>query len=317
MLWLSIVLAVFLLYVALQGLDWGSFFSSLRKANYVFLPLIFVWSSSNCFIRALRWRVLLNTESEISPLNVFWANMAGYLGNAILPARAGELVRAVYVGNQNNIPTSFALTTGLVERFVDLIALIILGSVSFSLTGFVSTPFKNALISLSIIGTTGLVLIMFLPYFKTQVMKFSMALPVLSTSAKEKFSQLLDHFLRGLQALHHPGRIFIFILFTMCIWTMDGLGTVFLAHVFHLKFSLIQAFLLLAALGLSSAIPSTPGYIGVYQFVAVVVLKPFGISSAIALAFILLLQVMNLLVVSLWGILALLRSPEQFAKTSF
>ena len=38
------------------------------------------------------------------------------------------------------------------------------------------------------------------------------------------------------------------------------------------------AFLLIAALGLGSALPSTPGYVGIYQFVAVTVLTPFGFS---------------------------------------
>jgi hypothetical protein len=66
-----------------------------------------------------------------------------------------------------------------------------------------------------------------------------------------------------------------------------------------------QSLILLSALGLSSAIPSTPGYVGVYQFVAVTVLVPFGFSRAEALAFILISQVLNYLVVSFWGLIGL------------
>jgi len=50
------------------------------------------------------------------------------------------------------------------------------------------------------------------------------------------------------------------------------------------------AFLLIAALGLGSALPSTPGYIGIYQFVAVTVLVPFGFSRSDAIAYILVAQ---------------------------
>jgi len=53
------------------------------------------------------------------------------------------------------------------------------------------------------------------------------------------------------------------------------------------------ALLLLTALGLGSALPSTPGYVGIYQFVAVTVLTPFGIGRDEALAFILVLQVLG------------------------
>jgi len=268
-------------------------------------------------MRALRWRVLLTAEKEIPALNVFWANMAGYLGNNILPARAGELIRAVYIGRQNEVTTSFALATGFVERFVDMIALIILGAISLTMSGILSMPIREALVTMSLISVIGLVTIIFLPYLRNLINRFITALSFLTPSLKEKLFGILNQFLRGIEAIHNPQRFTSFVIYTALIWGMDGFGTVFLAYIFHLQLSLIQAFLLLAALGLSSAIPSTPGYIGVYQFVAVMVLKPFGISSANALAFILFLQVMNLLVVSLWGILALLRSSEQFAKTSF
>jgi glycosyltransferase 2 family protein len=63
---------------------------------------------------------------------------------------------------------------------------------------------------------------------------------------------------------------------------------------------------LIAALGLSSAAPSTPGYVGIYQFVAVTVLAPFGFARDEALAFILATQAVNVYaVVIVWGTLGL------------
>jgi uncharacterized membrane protein YbhN (UPF0104 family) len=56
------------------------------------------------------------------------------------------------------------------------------------------------------------------------------------------------------------------------------------------------AMVVLAALGLSSAMPSTPGYVGVFQFVAVTVLKPFGIGREAAVAWIILYQAVGYLV---------------------
>ena len=63
-----------------------------------------------------------------------------------------------------------------------------------------------------------------------------------------------------------------------------------------------MALLLLTGLGLGSALPSTPGYVGVYQFVAVTVLTPFGISRDAALAYILVVQVLGYVVVTLFGL---------------
>ena len=285
-------------------MDWQAFLASIKNLNYGYIPLIFLWGSSSSWIRALRWRVLLAIEKDIPAKNVFWANMAGYLGNTILPARAGELIRAAYVSRENNIPASFSLATGLVERFIDLVALVILGSFSLSIAGILSKPLEGALRTISIIAVLGTIALLIAPYLGDKAHPVLNSLPLLSASAKEKLAGMLKQFLRGIEALHHPRRAFGFILFTCVIWLMDALGTIILARSLHLEFILSQAFLLLAGLGLSSAIPSTPGYVGVYQFVAVIVLQPFGVSKADALAFIILLQVANLLMIAFWGLLA-------------
>ena len=307
--WTSILLAAFFLYLALRGLDWQAFILTFRNADYVYLPLIFLLGSSNYWIRALRWRILLSAEKQISLPNVFWANMAGYLGNNILPARAGEFIRAAYLGKRSDISSSFVFATGLVERLVDVIALIILGSISLSMTNLLFGPMQVALQTMSIISILGLLVMILLPRFDTRLSKVIVALPWLDSSTRSKLARLLDQFLRGLEALHQIQRIVGFILLTALIWTLDALGTVFLSRILHLSISLDQAFVLLAGLGLSSAIPSTPGYVGIYQFVAVVILEPFGIPKTDALAFILFFQIVNLLALLAWGIVALLKNP--------
>ena len=65
------------------------------------------------------------------------------------------------------------------------------------------------------------------------------------------------------------------------------------------------ALLLVVALALSSVAPSTPGYLGVYQFVAVSVLGPFAIAQSEALALVLLFQGVIYLVVTPFGLIGL------------
>src|SRR6476660_2086728 len=70
---------------------------------------------------------------------------------------------------------------------------------------------------------------------------------------------------------------------------------------------LAAAFLLLAGLGLGSALPSTPGYVGIYQFVAVSVLAPFGFSKNNAIAYIMVAQALCYVVIGVWGGIGLWR----------
>lgn len=288
-------------------MDWSVFVSSIRRASYGYLPLIFIWGSVSSWVRSTRWRVLLTADKNIPAQNVFWANMAGYLGNNILPARAGELIRALYVGQENNISTSFALATGLIERFMDLLALILLGSFSLAYAGILSGPLQTAIKVMSVIAIVGIVMILIASYIGSYLLKIGVRIPLLKTSAGEKVIRFSEQFLRGIEALHHPKRVMLFILYTSVIWLMDGIGTIIVAHTLHIDLFLHQGFVLLAGLGLSSAIPSTPGYVGVYQFVAVFILEPFGISNAKALAFIIFMQITNILIILFWGGIAAIR----------
>lgn len=264
-----------------------------------------LWSSATYFLRAMRWRVLLNSQKQLSPAGVFWANMAGYLGNNILPARAGEIVRAAYVSRREGIPIVFVLATGFTERLVDLAALVVIGAASVLFAVTFSTSMQEAFKSFAIIAVIGVAFIFLLPFFQDWVLRIFHAFPFLNSSLKKKLEELFLHFVDGVKVIAQPRRGLPFLFFTILIWFMDGMGMVILASSLNETLSLAQSFLLIAALGISSALPSTPGYVGVYQFVAVTILLPFGIARESALALILLVQFLNLLVVSVWGGLGL------------
>ena len=307
MLVFSILLAVLLLYFTLRDLDWSNFFVTLQNADYLYLPLVLLWNSAGFFVRGLRLRVLLNSSNDLPVSNVFFANMAGYLGNNILPARAGELIRAAYLARQNKISASYALTVGLVERLMDLIALIVLGSFALSVTGIASFVSQNILRGIAVFGLIGLVGVFITPYFESFLRNMIQRVPFIKESFKTKLDQFLQQFITGLKSIHGAARISQFTGLTALIWFMDAVGAVLLAYILKIPLQLQHAFILLSALGLSSAVPSTPGYVGVYQFVAVNVLAPFGISNADALAFILMSQLLGYIVIGFWGIISLLK----------
>jgi uncharacterized membrane protein YbhN (UPF0104 family) len=126
-------------------------------------------------------------------------------------------------------------------------------------------------------------------------------------SLQPRAVRAVDAAIRGLRAFHSVSRLAWFVALTGFIWTVDALTAVVAATGIGLHLPLPIAFLLLSALGVASALPSTPGYVGIYQFVAVTVLSPFGFSRADAIAFILVAQAMMYVVIGFWGSLGLLK----------
>jgi hypothetical protein len=293
-----------LLYFTLRGLDWAAFWSALRNGHYEILLLTIPIASISYFIRAVRWSVLVRSEAPVPILSVFWANMVGYMGNAYLPARAGELLRSAFLGQKGGLGTSFVLATALSERFLDAVALVLIGSVALLSQGSMPPALANGVRVMAVAGFLGLTVILLAPYQERRIVRILGRLP-LPDKISQTISQQTVRFLVGMRSLQNARRMLAFVGLTAVVWLVDGLGSTIAARIISQTLSLGQALVLLAALGLSSAIPSTPGYVGVYQFVAVTVLPAFGFSRADALAYILISQVLGYVVVSFWGLLGL------------
>jgi uncharacterized membrane protein YbhN (UPF0104 family) len=81
-----------------------------------------------------------------------------------------------------------------------------------------------------------------------------------------------------------------------------------------LNLSYPVAFLLITGIGLGSALPATPGYVGIYQFVAVSVLTQFSFRQEDAIAYSFLAQFMQYVIITFWGLLALARQRGSVSK---
>ncbi|MBM3129815.1 MAG: flippase-like domain-containing protein [Chloroflexi bacterium] len=300
---------VFLL-LALRGIDWQEVWDTARDAQIEFLIAGAAIASGVYFLRGLRWRILLSAERWVPARLVFWATMIGYLGNNFLPARAGELIRSAALGRRCGISSSFVLATALTERVMDVVALLLFGFAAIFLIGSQANELWRALPPLLIVAALGVVAIGASSRLARPARSIWMRAPAPETW-RRRGAEIFERFVTGLSSLHDQRRALSFSGLTGALWVMDACGTMLAARALNLPLDLFQALLLLASLGLASAIPSTPGYIGTYQFVAVTLLPLFGLSRSQAFTFILIMQASNYAVVTVWGLLGVWRLAAQ------
>jgi uncharacterized membrane protein YbhN (UPF0104 family) len=232
---------------------------------------------------------------------VFLATMAGYLGNAFLPARAGEVVRTLVISGRSSLSKTYVLTTALSERLMDVIALVLWASLI--LLGVHPKPawMGGVARTMAVVASLGAVVIAVLPHTGSLCENLLRRIPM-PPALRARLLEFSSQVLLGMRAFHHTGRFLGFAVFTVVIWVTDAIGTMIAGHALSLSISFPMAMLLLTGLGLGSALPSTPGYVGIYQFVAVTILVPLGIAKSQALAFILLTQAYGYVVVLVMGL---------------
>lgn len=304
----AIILAGVLLYFSFRGIDMGELEKTLKSARVAPLCIAILISTLALWLRSYRWRVLLNCSADLPIRTVFWANSLCYLGNNILPARMGELLRVEALKRSHNLSRSYLLATAVIERVMDAGVLVLFTSAALLTLPGLPSWLHRASQTFSVLSGVGILTLFLLPHAETLVLRLLSKIP--------KLSAVASRFLDGLRSLHSWWRSSLFLLLTLIIWPLDSYTGVLVANSIGVALDFQTSMVVLAALGLSSAVPSTPGYVGVFQFVAVNVLKPFGIASSAALAWILIYQAVNYIVQAFFGLIGFAVLSKQEAMGS-
>lgn len=298
---LGILLAVVFLALAFRKVDADQVRDVVRRADVALLLAALAVGSANLLLRAARWRLLLAAGGRVPLGLAFWVMSVGYLGNTLLPMRTGDLGRSYLMGRRAGMGGSFALATTVAERVLDAGFLVIVGGLS--LLGHPLAPgwLSRGLILLAAISGIALALLLSLPRFWERIAWRLESLPRFSRAFRRLRQHWLDRFVEGLASIRHAGRMAQFLLLTSILWLVDGATTMLVSRALGIPLPMTGALVLLAALGASSAVPLTPGQIGVYQWVASSVLASYGVAPEPAVVTSVALQAMNYLVLLAWG----------------
>ena len=119
-------LGIFLLWLTLRKSDWNSIISDLSDANYIFLIPATLMLVVSHFIRALRWKILMEPLGyKPSTLNTFLAVFVGYWANLAVP-RLGEVLKCTILARYEKVPADKLIGTIVAERAIDVCSLIVI-----------------------------------------------------------------------------------------------------------------------------------------------------------------------------------------------
>lgn len=127
-----------LLYLIITTVPFGEVVDAVGRANAPLLVSAFLLLLARTPLMAWRWRLLLAGENQVPSLNLL-SNyyFQGFFYNNFLPTSiGGDLSRALNV-IKKGVPRSIAIASILLERFLGMLALVMIGAVSFY---FLGTP---------------------------------------------------------------------------------------------------------------------------------------------------------------------------------
>ena len=253
-------------------------------------------------LRAWRWRVILQTLAPLRETPVLHATNIGFMGNMVLPLRAGEVLKPLVVARAGEVGAPAALASVAVERICDMLMLAILAVVAVGLV-----PGDNLLRSqLPILagGVTAIVVILiFVVYFRDRVQKLTDALShYLPTVIGDAVRDASRGGLQVLSGLTHLRSFLLVLLISTAIWMAASAGFVFGALAFEIQapyFALGIATSVIVAVAVS--VPSAPGFIGVFWAGSEIALGLFGVDRSLAFSFGVLNWLVQMVVICAMG----------------
>ncbi|MHB1131705.1 MAG: lysylphosphatidylglycerol synthase transmembrane domain-containing protein [Chloroflexota bacterium] len=298
---------VFLYWLSSQVRDLDRVLAALSEAQYIYVLPALAAYFLGVWVRAIRWHYLLKPVREVSASQLFPVVVIGYMANNILPARIGEFVRAYVLGERAGISKTATLGTIVVERLCDGLALL-----SFMLMVALVVPFGITLQQIAWVTAAlflgmlaALALFAARPDWAERLV--GLALRPLPPRYAAPLARLAAAGLSGLRALRSARVFGTAFALSLLAWLCEAAMYYLIALGFFPWLGAEAILLTVAVANVGAMIPSSPGYIGTFDALAVFALGLFGVAGELALGYTAVLHAALILPVTLLGFFFLWR----------
>lgn len=310
-LWFGLAVSALALYLTLRNVDFAALVVALQSAQLWVFPPAFVVFMVGLSLRAARWAALMGG----APFALtFRAMTIGYMLNMTLPLRVGELGRAIVIGQRAPISTATAFSSIVVERLLDLFAVVLM------FAGFaLFIPMDESLSRAAIAGAVLAVgLVIGLAVALSQSARIERALSALLCRVRwlsvDAWLKRYRDFAAGFGLVRTPAQWTLVLGTTIGVWGAAWLLALIMMAAF-LPARAEQAGLMMVASNLGGAAPSAPGGLGPVQlFAKVALVLPFGVDEARATALVFVWSLSQQLTLVVLGLVSMAQVGLSFGQ---
>ncbi len=292
-------------YVALRDINLSLAWRATRTSDYWWLiaALSAFWLGN--LTRALRWRSLF-ARGRRPPLGpVMNAMLVGYLYNNIMPARAGEAARVVVLTQRSTKPPVEIVGTVMLERLYDVCAILVVFFAAEPWLPHVSWFHAAALAAIVLALAIAAAAVVLAVYGDRPLRLLLRPLRRIPLFSGERLERTLAELTFGLSGLRHARLASEAFVWTIAAWLMTALTAYFVGLAFHLHVGAASGVLVAVAIGLGMIVPSPPAAAGVFEAAALIALDAYHVPHSPALAFGVVLHLVNFIPFVLVGVLLL------------
>lgn len=322
---IGIAVAAGFSWLLVRELDWAEMQRAFSALSLSAIPVALTLLAFGWSLRIVRWwwmlRALEPTVALSACIVPFLSAMAV---NNVMPFRAGDVLRIVGFQYQLRSPALRVAGTMVIERLLDVAVLV--GLFFLGLLALPGDTFPRGFVVgvTWLAGALALALVALL-LFAPRLGRVKKRLLESSFFASRRWLRIATrHIARLIEALsivRSPKLLLVIVSLSIVSWVCEGAVFAILVAAFQIDTAPLAPWLSMAAGTLATTIPSTPGYVGTFDYFTAEGLAAYGVSAELAAAFALVVHVMLWLPVTVVGLPALLilrrtAAPSPSAQTT-
>lgn len=241
-------------------------------------------------VRGWRWHAILryahvrHRRADAAALVV-----VGYMGNTVLPARGGELLRTVLIAARSDAKRREVLGSIVGERLLDVVTLLAL-FVVLTFAGVAPPGLGTGLAVGSIVVAVILSVAAWIIF------------RIRRSGRLDRFASVIRPFIRASRPLLGPAGI-VLLGVTAVLWLLEVVVFSLVAQAVNIDVSVVEAAFLVVLTSFVMSIPAGPGYVGTFDAALLFGLNGYGVHGGQALAFALLWRFVLFVPVTIVGLI--------------
>jgi uncharacterized protein (TIRG00374 family) len=294
--WIGLSISLVCLPLVLLQVDFTVLSHTLQSVHYLwFLPALCLLFPAYA-LKTWRWQCILTPVQPLPWLSLLSALAIGSMANMLLPAHAGEVIRAYVLQRRHQLQLMATLSTVVIERLADSVSILLLLALYLLVSSRSAAP--ALLVDVLKLGGAMVVLVsiavgsIWLLAFRTARM-----LHLVQTSCtclplrwRTRLATSLATFATGLQSLRQGTQLLRILGLSLLQWLVLAVHNMCILHATGLVLPLYDVALLVVVEVLGVLLPSAPGFIGTYHAAVVAGLRLLGVPHEQALSAAILLH---------------------------
>lgn len=290
---LALLISTVFLGIIFHKIDWMKLLQTFKMFNLTSLWMIIPIYISTLYLRGIRWKALLLDNPKYSAYNLGAIFTVGSMLNVFLPARAGDVYRAYYLGSEKQEKKMKLFGSIILERTLDgicifmiLLAAVILYSKQawmFHLTYIIGALFIGAFTAFYFVfkfNKINFICSKLVVICKKFPKPLSNPLVKIVNSANVHINSFID----GFEVLNSIKYSAVSFGMSLIIWLFECYVAFLIINSFHMSLGFSAALFVISLVSFSTMIPSTSMFLGPYQYAYILALGIYNVDKSTALA---------------------------------